>query len=188
VADDRRLRGIDGSLTSGQLPINGDRFPELNVLIANAGISQAEDMMSESWDARAGQAMVETNILDVLRVTAALLPILKHQPNAALMATSSALAFVPSADFPTYCATKAFLHSWLQSLRHQLRNVPVEVLELAPPYRKTGGRLAGCRTAARDEYSAYSPAMVTIMRANRSDAGYIKLGCGSDAAPFPSTA
>jgi uncharacterized oxidoreductase len=58
-------------------------------------------------------------------------------PDATLMATSSALAFVPRADFPTYCASKAFLHSWLTSLRHQLRKVPVEVLELSPPYVQT---------------------------------------------------
>lgn len=115
-----------------------DRFPALNVLIANAGISRPEDMRSDSWTARTAEAMVETNILGVLRVTAAVLPIIKAQPHATIMATGSALAFVPRADFPTYCATKAFLHSWLVSLRHQLRDVPVEVLELSPPYVRTG--------------------------------------------------
>ena len=139
-----------------------DRFPEINVLIANAGISQAEDMMSESWNARAGQAMVETNILGVLRVTAALLPILKHQPNAAIMATSSALAFVPRADFPTYCATKAFLHSWLQSLRHQLRNVPVEVLELAPPYVRT--EITGAQQASDPRAMPVEDYVAEVMR------------------------
>ena len=113
------------------------RFPELNVLIANAGISRAENIAADGWDVSDAQAIVETNIMGVLRVTAALLPVLKGQPNAAIMATSSNLAFVPRADFPTYCASKAFLHSWLQSLRHQLRHVPVEVLELAPPYVQT---------------------------------------------------
>ena len=53
------------------------------------------------------------------------------------MVTTSNLAFIPRADFPSYCASKAFLHSWLQSLRHQLRHVPVEVLELPPPYVQT---------------------------------------------------
>lgn len=113
------------------------RFPELNVLIANAGISRAEDMTADGWDASDAQSIVDTNIMGVLRVTAALLPVLKGQPDAAIMATSSNLAFVPRADFPTYCASKAFLHSWLQSMRHQLRKVPVEVLELAPPYVQT---------------------------------------------------
>ncbi|QNK66541.1 SDR family oxidoreductase [Variovorax sp. PAMC26660] len=113
------------------------RFPELNVLIANAGISRAEDVTADGWDASDAQSIVDTNIMGVLRVMAALLPVLKGQPDAAIIATSSNLAFVPRADFPTYCASKAFLHSWLQSMRHQLRKVPVEVLELAPPYVQT---------------------------------------------------
>jgi len=113
------------------------RFPELNVLIANAGISRSENVTSADWTAVDAEAIVQTNILGVLRLTAAFLPLLKLNPGATIMATSSALAFVPRADFPTYCASKAFLHSWLTSLRHQLRKVPVEVLELSPPYVQT---------------------------------------------------
>ncbi|NTF45394.1 SDR family oxidoreductase [Rhizobium rhizogenes] len=112
-------------------------FPELNMLIANAGISRSEDMTAEGWDVSAAQSVVDTNIMGVLRVTAALLPLLKGRQGATIMATSSNLAFLPRADFPTYCASKAFLHSWLQSLRHQLRKIPVEVLELSPPYVQT---------------------------------------------------
>ena len=52
-------------------------------------------------------------------------------------AVSSGLASVPLTPFPTYCATKAAIHSWTQSLRYQLRNTHVEVLELAPPYVQT---------------------------------------------------
>lgn len=122
------------------------RFPELNVLIANAGISRPEDMTADGWDASDAEAIVATNILGVLRVTAAFLPLLKTQRNATIIATSSNLAFVPRADFPTYCASKAFLHSWLQSLRHQLRRIPVEVLELAPPYVQT--ELTGTQQAS----------------------------------------
>jgi uncharacterized oxidoreductase len=113
------------------------RYPDLNVLIANAGISRAEDLASGRWDVSDAEAIVRTNILGVLRASAAVLPILRTQSNATVMATSSALAFVPRADFPTYCASKAFLHSWLTSLRHQLRDIPVEVLELSPPYVQT---------------------------------------------------
>ncbi len=112
------------------------RFPQLNVLVVNAGISSQEDL-ADGWDMSVSAAMVETNILGTMRVVAALLPSLKRQPDAAIIATTSNLAFVPRARFPTYCATKAFLHSWLQSLRHQLRDIPVEVLELAPPYVRT---------------------------------------------------
>ncbi len=121
-------------------------FPELNAVIANAGISRVEDLRNDVWDLPGAQAVVETNILGVLRTAAALLPLIKRQPAATFMATSSALAFVPRADFPTYCASKAFLHSWLQSLRHQLRDVPVEVIELSPPYVQTG--LTGAQQAS----------------------------------------
>jgi uncharacterized oxidoreductase len=133
------------------------RFPELNVLIANAGISRPEDMTADGWDVSDAEAIVETNILGVLRVTTALLPVLKGRPNATIIATSSNLAFVPRADFPTYCASKAFLHSWLQSLRHQLRKVPVEVLELAPPYVQT--ELTGAQQA-RDTRAIPLPAYI----------------------------
>lgn len=113
------------------------QFPHINVLIANAGISQPETVTADEWTSDIAEQIVMTNILGVIRVTAAFLPLLRRQPQATLMATSSALAFLPLASFPTYCASKAFLHSWLVSLRHQLRNTPVEVLEMLPPYLQT---------------------------------------------------
>lgn len=127
--DPRSVAGVAGEVR--------ERFPGLNVLIANAGISRTEDMTADSWDTGPAEAIVATNIVGMLRSVAAFLPLLKQQPGATIMATSSALAFLPRADFPAYCASKAFLHSWLTSLRHQLRNFPIDVLELSPPYVQT---------------------------------------------------
>ncbi len=134
-----------GSLSRLSVEVRA-RFPELNMVIANAGVSRQEDMTADGWDASNAEAIVRTNIIGVLATTAEFLPVLKGRPNATIMATSSALAFVPRADFPTYCASKAFLHSWLVSVRHQLRNVPVEVLELSPPYVQT--ELTGVQQAS----------------------------------------
>ena len=134
------------------------RFPELNVVLANAGISRTEDMAADGWEAADAEAVVSTNILGVLRVTAALLPLLRARTDATLMVTTSNLAFIPRADFPSYCASKAFLHSWLQSVRHQLRRVPVEVLELSPPYVATEltgpGQVADPRAVPLGRYVA----------------------------------
>jgi uncharacterized oxidoreductase len=113
------------------------QFPALNVLINNAGISRAENLTADTADLSVALSMINTNIVSVLHLTAALLPALKQQPKSVVITTTSGLAFVPFAPFPTYSATKAFLHSWLQSLRFQLRNTSVEVLELAPPYVQT---------------------------------------------------
>ncbi len=115
----------------------GQQFPGLNVLVNNAGISRPEDLATDTVDLSVTRSIIQTNIVSVLDLTAALLPILKRQPKSTIVTTSSGLAFVPTAAFPTYCASKAFLHSWLQSLRFQLRGTSVEVFELAPPYVQT---------------------------------------------------
>lgn len=114
-----------------------ERFPELNVLINNAGIAKPENYDAAQVETETALAILQTNITSVIQLTAALLPLLKSQPHATLMATTSGLAFVPLPMSPTYSASKAFLHSWLQSLRFQLRNTNVEVLELIPPYVQT---------------------------------------------------
>jgi uncharacterized oxidoreductase len=111
-------------------------FPSLNVLINNAGMMQPENLL-EKPDASVAEAIVTTNLLGPIRLTAALLPPLRKQPRATIMTVSSGLAFVPLAMTPTYCATKAAIHSYTQSLRYQLKGTKVEVIELIPPYVQT---------------------------------------------------
>jgi uncharacterized oxidoreductase len=105
-------------------------FPALNVLVNNAGIMRAEKLAEP--DLSDAEAIVATNLLGPMRLTAALMPQLQKQANAVIMNVSSGLAFVPRVAAPTYCATKAAIHSWTLSLRHQLSG-RVEVLELIPP-------------------------------------------------------
>lgn len=109
------------------------QFPTLNILINNAGIMMAENMLADTIDLTAAEATISTNLLGPIRLSAALLPHLRRQSAATIMMVTSGLAFVPLAITPTYCATKAAIHSYAQSLRFQLRNTSVEVLELAPP-------------------------------------------------------
>ncbi len=107
--------------------------PALNVLVNNAGIMKAEDVLTEPFDLLDCEATVATNLLGPIRLTAALLPHLRRQKAAAMVNVTSGLAFVPRADTPTYSATKAAMHSYTQSLRFLLRDTPVQVIELAPP-------------------------------------------------------
>lgn len=121
-------------------------FPELNVVINNAGIMLNEAVAAPDYTLAAAEATVATNLLGPIRLTAGLLPHLLERERAAVMFVSSGLAFLPLALTPSYCATKAAIHSYAQSLRFQLRQTPVEVIELAPPYVQT--ELQGPRQAS----------------------------------------
>jgi uncharacterized oxidoreductase len=118
-------------------------YPNLNAVIHNAGIMRPEDL--KSGGITDAESTIAINLLGPIRLTAALLPQLLAKPRAVIMTVSSGLAFVPMAITPTYCATKAAIHSYTQSLRYQLRGTSVQVLELIPPYVQTG--LMGDRQA-----------------------------------------
>jgi len=113
-------------------------FPSLNVLINNAGIMKAEDLRTDPVDVSVAQATVTTNLLGPIRLSAALLPLLKKQARSTIVNVSSGLAFLTLANTPTYSATKAALHAYSDALRYQLRDTVVDVVELAPPYVQTG--------------------------------------------------
>jgi uncharacterized oxidoreductase len=127
VTDAADLQGFATMITK--------RHPDLNILINNAGIMQAENVQVDG--AALASAMITTNLTAPIQLTAALLPHLLAQDQAGIVNVTSGLAFVPLTITPTYSATKAALHSYTQSLRHQLRGTSVEVLELAPPAVQT---------------------------------------------------
>lgn len=107
--------------------------PALNVVVNNAGIMKVEDVTAEPFDFAIVEETIATNLVGPITLTAALLPHLRTRPAATVMTVSSGLAFVPLAATPTYSATKAAIHSWSESLRRQLADTSIEVLELAPP-------------------------------------------------------
>lgn len=129
VQDPAKLKAFAARITK--------RFPSLNVLFNVAGIMKTENLKEPSGDFAIAEATVATNLLAPMRLTAALLPLLKKQAHATVMNVSSGLAFLPLAATPTYSATKAAIHSYSQSLRYQLKDTTVEVLELVPPYVAT---------------------------------------------------
>ena len=110
--------------------------PDLNVLVNMAGIMQPENLRDPSFLSTA-ESTITTNLLGPIRMLAAFVPFLTRQSEATIINVSSGLAFVPLPITPTYNATKAAIHSFTESLRVQLANTPVQVLELIPPAVRT---------------------------------------------------
>lgn len=109
--------------------------PAINVLVNNAGVMRPEDL-KQSRDLQDAEETIATNLLGPIRLTNVLIDHLVRQVDAAIVNTSSGLAFVPMSATPTYNATKAAIHSYTISLREQLKG-KVEVIELAPPAIRT---------------------------------------------------
>lgn len=107
----------------------------LNVLINNAGVMEADDAAGAIND-KLLESTVTTNLLGPIRLTSALVDHLKRR-RGVIVYNTSVLAFVPMAMAAVYSATKAALHSYALSQRFLLRDSGVRVLELAPPWVRT---------------------------------------------------
>src|SRR6185437_11929239 len=111
-------------------------FPKLDVLMNNAGIMLYKNLRAPAADLAGLMAEMNINVGGVITTTSAFMDILRANKGTVIN-TSSALAFVPLPSAPIYSATKAAIHSYTQSLRFQLEETGVEVIELMPPGVKT---------------------------------------------------
>src|ERR1700746_3180551 len=113
------------------------QFPELNILINNAGIMREINVHDTAGSLEDITREIEINLSGPIRMVNQFLPHLKTRSEAAIVNVSSGLAFVPLPISPVYCATKAGLHSFTESLRVQLKDTKVKVFGLAPPATQT---------------------------------------------------
>lgn len=107
------------------------RHPHISILVNNAAIQRNSPLRDQS--AADIRDELETNLLAPILLTHAYLPHLMQQSEAAIINITSGLALVPKASASIYCASKAGLHSFSQSLRWQLTGSDVKVFEILPP-------------------------------------------------------
>jgi len=112
------------------------RYPDLNAIVTMSGIMRAENLLDPAH-LETAEAIITTNLLGTIRTVAVFTPWLVTKPDAAILTVSSGLAVVPLSYTPTYNATKAAIHSYTQSLRLQLADTGVQVIELIPPAVQT---------------------------------------------------
>jgi short-subunit dehydrogenase involved in D-alanine esterification of teichoic acids len=113
------------------------RHPELNVLVTMAGVMRVEDWHSAEGFLASAESIITTNLLGTVRLIAAFVGHLQTRPDATLMTVSSGLAFAPLAATPSYNASKAAVHMLSESIRLQLADTSVKVVELVPPSVRT---------------------------------------------------
>jgi uncharacterized oxidoreductase len=124
VSDPRAISGLHQAVVA--------RYPALDTLINNAGIMRNLNI-NQVRDLEDVTREIEINLSGPIRMVQQFLPHLKSRGSALIINVSSGLAFVPMPISPVYCATKAAMHSFTQSLRAQLEGTGVTAIELAPP-------------------------------------------------------
>jgi uncharacterized oxidoreductase len=108
-------------------------FPQLNVLINNAGSARQLDFAGGAPGDDALEEDVAVNLLAPAALASRFLPMLLKQPGAAIVNVSAVLAYAPIASLPLHSASKAALRSFTRSLRRQLAHLPIRVIEVVPP-------------------------------------------------------
>ncbi len=111
--------------------------PDLNVLITMAGVMRVEDWHEPASFLASAESTVTTNVLGPIRLIAAFIKHLRTRPDATIMTVSSGLAFAPLKATPSYNASKAAIHMLSESIRLQLADTSVKVVELEPPAVRT---------------------------------------------------
>lgn len=128
ITDEASIRRLFETVTA--------EHPDLNAVVVMAGIMSAEPVLDPA-SIDVAERTIATNLLGPIRFVHTFAPFLTKQPEAAILTVTSGLAYVPLAATPTYSATKAAMHSYTESLREQLRDTSVQVIEIAPPLVRT---------------------------------------------------
>ncbi|HEY0404737.1 MAG TPA: SDR family oxidoreductase [Pyrinomonadaceae bacterium] len=129
-------------------------FPSLNVLVNNAGIQRRLQLThTEEWEQTGHEIAI--NFEAPVRLSMLFIPRLLRQQRPAIINVTSGLAFSPLARVPIYCATKAALRSFTLSMRQQLAETLIKVIEIIPPAVNTDLGGVGLHTfgAPLDEFA-----------------------------------
>ncbi|QCR21002.1 SDR family oxidoreductase [Pontibacter sp. SGAir0037] len=146
-------------------------FPQLNVLVNNAGIQRrgrfTEDQ--EPWAKRRQEIAI--NVEAPIHLSTLFIPHLQQQETAAIFNVTSGLAFTPATFALVYSATKAAMHAFSMTLRLELANTSIKVVEIAPPAVNTDLGGAGIHTfgAPVDEFA---DSIMQRIEAGEEEVGY----------------
>ncbi len=152
------------------------QFPNLNILVNNAGIQRDVDFTKGIDEFFSGENEININLEAPIVLSGMMVQHLTGKKEAAIINVSSGLGFIPAARMPVYSATKAGLHAFSMALRHQLAKAGIKVFEVVPPGVDTELNSEG--RAKRGNYRAgvtpeeFVAAMMKGLKADVFEIGY----------------
>ncbi|WP_085524337.1 SDR family oxidoreductase [Tuberibacillus sp. Marseille-P3662] len=148
-------------------------YPEVNVLVNNAGIQQRMNVLKaevkEDWNYYSKE--MTANMHAPIHLAMLFSQYFAENTDAAIINVSSGLAFTPMAIAPIYSATKAGIHSFTMSLRMQLSHTGVKVIEVAPPAVNTDLGGVGLHTFG-EPVDAFADGIFEGLEEGKEEIGY----------------
>ncbi|MFC5270212.1 SDR family oxidoreductase [Adhaeribacter terreus] len=157
-------------------------FPDLNVLVNNAGIQMRTDLQNFQLSWKEQQNEIAINFEAPVHLSILFIPFLKKQANPVIINVTSGLAFNPGAFASVYSATKAALHSFTQTLRYQLTDTNINVIEVAPPAVDTDLSAPGLHTFGVP-LNEFADAVFEKLKTDELEFGYSTSEAGRKASP-----
>ncbi len=115
---------------------------EVDVLVNNAGLGDYGEFRTSEWSRN--EAMLKVNVEALTHLTHLFLPEMIAREGGAMIHVSSLASILPIPDFAVYAATKAYVSSFAEALRMEVRGLGVEVLAVCPgPVKTEFGSVAG---------------------------------------------
>jgi len=119
------------------------KLARLDVLINNAALQYTPTLLDENFTLSSVTEEVSVNFVAPVSLSYLLLPLLNSSPQASILNVNSGLAIAPKKSSAVYCASKAALNSFSQSLQYQLADTNISVLQAFLPLvdtQMTAGR------------------------------------------------
>lgn len=152
----------DGSAVDGCLDRIPAEFREIDILVNNAGHDIGGRIRFDLGSADDWSAIIETNLIGLMRVTRAILPgmIKRGRGDIVNISSISAIRMVP--DQAPYSASKAGVHMLSDIIRGELAETPLRVIEIMPGLTRTNivtSRHRGDEEAARKYFERFGMAL-----------------------------
>jgi NADP-dependent 3-hydroxy acid dehydrogenase YdfG len=136
-----------------------DRHGHADLLVNNAGTGVGLDPIADGRD-QDWQAMLDTNVVGLLRVTRVFLPLLRAAPHAHIVNLGSIAGFEVYPGGAGYTASKHAVRAVTDTLRLELNGEPIRITEIAPGMVETEFsvvRFRGDTAKAEDVYAGLQP-------------------------------
>jgi NAD(P)-dependent dehydrogenase (short-subunit alcohol dehydrogenase family) len=107
----------------------------IDLLVNNAGVGLVAGAEESSLEQ--AKSLFDVNLFGVIRMTKAVLPVMRRQQSGRIVNISSVMGLIPAPFMALYAASKHAVEGYSESLDHEIRSAGIRVVLVEPAYTWT---------------------------------------------------